>query len=174
MPITLVVGGCRSGKSSHALKLAEATTGLSRIFLATCVPLDNEMEDRVAKHKQERSSLWKAIDTPVDLSGAVAREHAGADVILIDCLTLWASNLMAEGRDTEAETEFLIRSLKGSTCPVYLVSNEVGQGIVPENELARAFRDAVGRINQLIASAADQVIWMVAGIPVVVKREGAC
>jgi adenosylcobinamide kinase / adenosylcobinamide-phosphate guanylyltransferase len=172
MNTTLVIGGCRSGKSSHALHLADSMGNARKRFLATCIPRDEEMHQRVSRHQNERGEGWTAVETPVFLAEAIRDLGSGADVLLVDCLTLWVSNLMMEYTDPEAISEKafqLIESLSAAACPVILVTNEVGAGIVPDNRLARQFRDAVGQVNQRIAACADQVIWMVAGIPVKIK-----
>lgn len=169
---TLVIGGCRSGKSSHALGLANALSGQKKIFIATSVPTDTEMEARVTKHQQERGTDWVTAEVPVDIARTIDEASATADVILVDCLTLWTSNLMFQGLDQpgiEHHIQALAASLERAQCPVILVSNEVGAGIVPENALARQFRDMAGFVNQKIASVADRVTWMVAGIPVTIK-----
>lgn len=169
-----VIGGCRSGKSSHALALAERRPGNRKIFMATCVPRDSEMQDRVARHQRERGSLWETLEIPVRIADAIGRRSADADVILVDCLTLWISNLMLDHRGMDeiiGHVDLLARSVEAARCPVILVSNEVGAGIVPENDLARFFRDAVGFANQRIADCCNRVIWMVAGIPVAVKQD---
>ena len=176
MSTTLVIGGCRSGKSSHALLMADRIGNARKIFIATCVPQDEEMHQRVSRHKTERGAGWTAVETPIFLPEAIGKIGPNADVILVDCLTLWVSNLMMEHANFDASKELfaahtcrLIESLSAAACPVILVTNEVGAGIVPDNPLARAFRDAVGHVNQRIAACADQVIWMVAGIPVKIK-----
>jgi len=169
--VTFVLGGCRSGKSSYALKLAEQIPGTEKIFIATCIPHDEEMKDRVERHRKERSSLWKTLEIPLLLSEAI-RKNDHNNVILADCLTLWISNLLLETNELEEITSHiknLAETLERVRCPVILVSNEVGTGIVPENRLARLFRDAVGFANQQIAASSDRVIWMVAGIPVTIK-----
>ena len=167
----LVLGGCRSGKSSHALELAE-TMGPRRIFVATCVPHDDEMRERVARHRQERSDAWKTLEVPVDLAGAIDVHGASADVILVDCLTLWLSNLLMESDDTAVirrHIDELADAVRRTPGAVVLVSNEVGAGIVPENRLARLYRDLAGWTNQAMATACDRVVWTVAGIPVTIK-----
>ena len=176
MSTTLVIGGCRSGKSSHALYLADRIGNAGKIFLATCIPRDDEMHQRVSRHRAERGAGWTAVETPVFLSEAIRDIGPNADVLLVDCLTLWVSNLMMEHADPDAPKDFLavqtgrlMESLRAAACPVILVTNEVGAGIVPDNPLARAFRDAVGQLNQQIAACVDQVIWMVAGIPLKIK-----
>jgi adenosylcobinamide kinase / adenosylcobinamide-phosphate guanylyltransferase len=167
----LVMGGCRSGKSSHALNLANQILG-RKIFMATCMPHDQEMEERVLLHKKQRSRAWTTLEVPIRLPQEIRKNSGKENVILVDCLTLWLSNLVLENRDQsniDAHIRKLIQSLENAQCPVILVSNEVGAGIVPENNLARLFRDVAGFTNQKVAACADKVIWMVAGIPVGVK-----
>lgn len=167
----LVIGGCRSGKSSHALELAEKISG-KRSFLATCVPYDDEMKERVSHHQQGRSRDWITIEAPVALSEAIMEHAATSSVVLVDCLTLWINNLMMKNirkEEMALEVQQLARSIQDAPCTVILVSNEVGAGIVPENPLARIFRDTAGLVNQKVAAAANKVIWMVAGIPVSIK-----
>ncbi len=167
----LVIGGCRSGKSSHALELAEKISG-KRSFLATCIPYDDEMKERVSHHQEGRSRDWITIEVPVELPEAIM-EHAGrSSVVLVDCLTLWINNVMMKNIRKEKmvmEIQQLTRSIQDAPCTVILVSNEVGTGIVPENLLARIFRDTAGLVNQKVAATANKVIWMVAGIPVSIK-----
>jgi adenosylcobinamide kinase/adenosylcobinamide-phosphate guanylyltransferase len=165
--LTLVLGGARSGKSRHAEALVTALPQ-PWFYIATGEPRDNEMAARIAEHRARRGAQWQTIEAPRDLAAALATVPAGATV-LIDCLTLWLSNVMLAGADVEAETGRFERALSGRTGPVILVANEVGLGIVPENALARRFRDAAGRVNQRLASVADRVVLLVAGIPVKVK-----
>lgn len=170
-----VIGGCRSGKSRHALKLAEAVGG-KKVFIATCMPQDEEMHQRVAAHQSERGDDWQTVEAPLKLAAAIAHGAGQADVVVVDCLTLWTSNLMLADLSSTAMSKAvadLVEAVTTARCPVILVSNEVGAGIVPENRLARQFRDEVGRINQQVAAAVHQVIWMVAGIPVTIKPERA-
>lgn len=170
--ITLVIGGCRSGKSRHALRLANAFPGDRKVFIATSVPSDAEMEDRVVKHQQERGKAWDTAEVPTEIANTINERSGSSDVILVDCLTLWTSNLMFNGFDQpgiELRLQDLAASLERANCPVILVSNEVGAGIVPENALARKFRDIAGFVNQGIAAVADRVTWMVAGLPVNIK-----
>ncbi len=170
--LTLILGGCRSGKSSHALLLAEKINAPHKIFLATCVPSDPEMHARVKRHQEERSTFWQTMEVPTLLPKALQDISAKADLVLIDCITLWVSNLMLGSDQQEVLQDHLkqlCNALKEMPCPVFLVSNEVGGGIVPENKLARLFRDAAGFANQELAGICDQVIWMVAGIPVKIK-----
>jgi adenosylcobinamide kinase/adenosylcobinamide-phosphate guanylyltransferase len=180
--ITLVIGGCRSGKSRFALNAANQMTDnqvkaapsgeVRKIFLATSVPRDPEMDKRVAAHQAERGEDWQTIEEPIMIHKTIEASSKTADVILVDCLTLWTSNLLFaeydEPRIMEA-TALLAGALAKSCCPVFLVSNEVGYGIVPENSLARRFRDMAGLVNQKIAAMADQVILTVAGIEVPIK-----
>ena len=167
----LVLGGCRSGKSSHALQLAE-TMGRRRVFVATCVPHDDEMQDRVDRHRRERSDTWRTLEIPINLAEAIRDHSPVADVILVDCLTLWLNNLLMQTQDTNQmlrAIDELAEAVKTAPHAVILVSNEVGTGIVPENRLARLYRDLAGWTNQAIAAACDRVIWTVAGIPVTIK-----
>ncbi|MBW1821865.1 MAG: bifunctional adenosylcobinamide kinase/adenosylcobinamide-phosphate guanylyltransferase [Deltaproteobacteria bacterium] len=171
---TLIIGGCRSGKSRHALELAEKISGSKRIFIATCMPLDDEMKERIDRHKKERDKSWTTIEAPIELPKVINEKSREGDVILVDCLTLWINNLIMETEDSDIINQRihkLILSLKEAKCLVILVSNEVGAGIVPENRLARLFRDYAGFVNQKVAECADSVIWMVAGIPVVIKSK---
>jgi adenosylcobinamide kinase/adenosylcobinamide-phosphate guanylyltransferase len=175
----LVIGGCRSGKSSHALHLAEKMRGDEKIFVATCVPRDDEMRQRVANHQKQRSQKWKTVEAPLRLPEAIGENAKTGSVVLVDCLTMWVSNLLMENGDDpgiadvlriEAQIPGLVHAIDPADGPVILVSNEVGAGIVPENKLARRFRDLVGSLNQAVAKRADSVVWMVAGIPVSVKE----
>ena len=162
--VTLVLGGARSGKSRHAESLAEARLG-DCVYLATAEPLDGEMAARIRAHRARRGARWRTVEEPLELTGAI-REAAGGDrVVLVDCLTLWLSNLLGADRDPAVETANLVTALTGLAGPVVLVSNEVGQGVVPDNALARAFIDHAGRLHQAVAAAAQSVIFMVAGLP---------
>jgi len=170
--VVFVIGGCRSGKSRQALETAGGIAGNKKIFIATCIPYDAEMRQRVDRHQRERSRDWKTVEAPIDLPRAIMKCSRQADVLLVDCLTLWISNLLMEIEDDEPIAEritALIQSVASASCPVILVSNEVGGGIVPENKLARRFRDLTGAANQAVAAQADRVVWMVAGIPVQIK-----
>ena len=168
-----VIGGCRSGKSNHALELAEKMAANERIFIATCVPQDDEMRQRVAKHQQNRSQSWKTIEAPLHLPQVIMDNARAEGVVLIDCLTLWINNLLMENEsapDVENQISKLVRALQSADGTVIIVSNEVGTGIVPENKLARLYRDLVGSVNQEMARIADRVVWVVAGIPVTIKE----
>ena len=167
-PVTLVLGGARSGKSAHAEQLAESLPG-DLVYIATGTPSDDEMAARIREHVERRGARWRTVEETIDLAGAVSAEAISGHVVLIDCLTLWLSNLMADGREPEAETEPLLGALADSEGPVVLVSNEVGLGIVPDNALARAFRDHAGRLNQAVAAAADHVVLVAAGLPMTLK-----
>jgi adenosylcobinamide kinase/adenosylcobinamide-phosphate guanylyltransferase len=164
----LVLGGARSGKSRHAQLRAEAETG-ALVYIATGQAFDTEMEDRIARHQADRGPRWRTVEAPLDLPGAIAAEAAPGRVLLVDCLTLWASNLMLAERDDEAEAVRLAAVLRESRSPVILVSNEVGLGIVPDNALARRFRDVAGRINQIVAAAVDEAVFVAAGLPLRLK-----
>lgn len=169
---TLVIGGCRSGKSSHAMTLAEQIRGKRKIYVATCVPMDQEMRHRVERHQAERGPDWQTVETPLAIGPCIEEQSVQADVILVDCLTLWISNLMGAGKDQDAivdEAKALGDHLRAAQCPVILVSNEVGAGIVPENPMARQFRDTAGLVNQIMAKVCTKVVWTVAGIPVSIK-----
>lgn len=171
--ITFVIGGCRSGKSSHALYLANEIKGSRKIFIATSVPTDKEMDARVVKHQKERGDDWITAEVPVEIPSKIIELSESSDVILVDCLTLWISNLMFNNFDDDAIvkiTQELQDTLKIINVPVFLVANEVGMGVVPENALARRFRDMAGMVNQKIAQTADKVIYTVAGIPMIVKN----
>jgi adenosylcobinamide kinase/adenosylcobinamide-phosphate guanylyltransferase len=164
--LSLVLGGARSGKSARALALAPAPP---RVFIATAEALDAEMAERIRRHRAERGPGWALAEAPLDLPAAI-EAHAGEGVTLVvDCLTLWLSNLMHHGRDAETETGALLAALARAPGRVVLVSNEVGLGLVPESALGRAFRDAQGRLNQRLAEAAAHVEFVVAGLPLLLK-----
>lgn len=173
--LTFVLGGARSGKSTYAQHLAESarTMGnspLDLVLLATAEAGDEEMAERIARHKAERGPRWRAIETPIALSAAL-RKHSGPDrVILVDCITFWLSNLMHAGHDVDQACHELLATLTHTGGPVILISNEVGMGIVPDNPLAREFRDHAGRIHQRIAAVAHRVVFMVAGLALPLNR----
>lgn len=167
-----VIGGCRSGKSGHAMALAESVSSEKRVYVATCVPHDNEMKDRVVRHQKDRDDTWRTVETPLALWDTVRNESGSSRVILIDCLTLWVTNMLMEDYKEDRiihSVALLTDEIEAAACPVIMVSNEVGAGIVPENKLARKFRDIAGFVNQRIAKSAGKVVWMVAGIPVEIK-----
>ena len=169
--VTLVLGGCRSGKSGFALSLADRFGGAG-IFMATCEPRDEEMRLRIRRHQKERSTAWKTVETPLDLAEAIDEYDRSGQVTLVDCLTLWVSNLllvsMNEGflHDKFRVLMEVLRTAKG---PTILVSNEIGLGVVPDNAVARQFRDLVGELNQQIALQAAHVFLVTAGIPLAIK-----
>jgi adenosylcobinamide kinase/adenosylcobinamide-phosphate guanylyltransferase len=171
--VTFVLGGCRSGKSRYALDAAQQAAADRRIFIATAVAFDDEMRDRVRRHQAERGPEWATVEAPVRLAEAVeAHGRRAENVILVDCLTFWVNNLLMESAEASPAPDRipqLIATVQSSRCPVILVSNEVGAGIVPENRLARRFRDIVGSLNQAVAACAAEVVWVVAGIPVRIK-----
>jgi adenosylcobinamide kinase / adenosylcobinamide-phosphate guanylyltransferase len=167
--LTLVLGGARSGKSLYAENLIVALPP-PWTFVATAEAADAEMVERIAAHRLRRGKDWQTVEAPHDLS-AVLAAVATDRPILLDCLTLWLSNRMLAGAELNAEIACFEAALDGRRAPVVLVSNEVGSGIVPGNELSRRFRDMQGRLNQRIAARADRVVLMVAGLPVVVKEE---
>jgi adenosylcobinamide kinase/adenosylcobinamide-phosphate guanylyltransferase len=167
MAVILVGGGARSGKSRYALDLARKR-GPRLAFLATAQAHDLEMEARVAKHRAERGPEFATIEEPLEISEAIRACHA--DALVVDCLTLWLSNVMLTfGRDVDAETEKVLAAARQSHAALILVTNEVGCGIVPETTLGRDFRDRAGVLNQRVAAEADEVYWMVFGIPNRVK-----
>ena len=168
MSRTLILGGARSGKSVYALGLGESV-GLDRVFVATGVGFDEGMRERIARHRADRGSSWRTVEEAVEVWDVIARECREGRVVVLDCLTLWLNNLMLEGRDVESDLERLVACLGGVTGELILVSNEVGMGLVPETELGREFRDLHGRMNQAVAGVCDRVLFMVAGLPVVVK-----
>jgi adenosylcobinamide kinase/adenosylcobinamide-phosphate guanylyltransferase len=165
--LTFVLGGARSGKSRHAEALVRAAGPAPWIYVATGQAFDAEMEDRIARHRADRGEGWTTVEAPHDLAGAIA--SIPDRPALVDCLTLWVSNRLLAEADVEAEGATLVRALRARTTPTVIVSNEVGLGIVPDNPLSRRFRDLAGRLHQSVASEADRVHLVVAGIPVVVK-----
>ncbi len=167
MAVILITGGARSGKSKRAEARTRAFPG-QPVYVATAEALDAEMEARIAKHRARRGTDWIEREVPLDLVPAlVATDGGGAR--LVDCLTLWLSNLMHAERDWEHEVSALAADLPRLKSPVVFVTNEVGLGIVPDNALARSFRDAAGIMNQMIAAAADEVEFVVAGLPMKLK-----
>ena len=164
--IVFIVGGCRSGKSTYAIQTAEKMPAEQKIFIATCVPQDDEMKRRVARHQKERSQNWGTVEAPLDLPKAIRQNSRRGNVILVDCLTLWVSNLLMETGDEnsiEDTTSRLIEALEKAAGAIVLVSNEVGTGIVPENRLARQYRDIIGLVNQAVAKTAGDALGRRAG-----------
>ncbi len=193
--ITFIIGGARSGKSRFAMKLAdsyflsikgvhggnfvspmqkvEVSPMHKKVYIATAEPLDEEMKERIEKHKRERSLEWITIEEPLRIGETIRDARDRYDVILIDCLTLWLSNLLINNRDAEKEIEHFVSSLRDIQSSLFsslfIVSNEVGAGIVPENALSRKFRDLAGYLNQKVAEVADEVYFVIAGIPLRIK-----
>lgn len=165
--LTFLIGGARSGKSLHAETLVTALPA-PWTYVATAQAFDDEMHERIALHRTRRAEGWETIDAPIDLVAALERVPAGRPV-LIDCLTLWLTNHMLADHDLEHEAGALVSVLAAPRGPWFVVSNEVGLGIVPDNALARRFRDAAGRLNAQVAKVADRVLFMVAGLPMTVK-----
>ncbi|RDW12473.1 bifunctional adenosylcobinamide kinase/adenosylcobinamide-phosphate guanylyltransferase [Paracoccus thiocyanatus] len=167
--ITLVTGGARSGKSALAETLAARHPG-PRLYIATAEAWDDEMTQRIGQHRDRRGAAWQTVEEPLDLAGALRRTD-GQGVRLVDCLTLWLSNLMAAGDKPAQQVPALCQALAAQHSPVVLVTNELGLGIVPENALARRFRDEHGWMNQAAAAAADQVWMAVSGLPLCLKPQ---
>lgn len=165
-PLTLVLGGARSGKSRFAEELIERT-GRPALYLATAEPRDDEMRARVAAHRARRRADWTTVEEPVEIVNTLLAETT--QPVLIDCLSLWLSNLMAAKRDVGFEIERLLSVLRQVKMPVVMVANEVGLGIVPDNAMAREFRDHAGRLNQGVARLAQRVVFMAAGLPLALK-----
>ena len=157
----------RSGKSAYAERL---TCALPQpwVYCATAEALDDEMRERIARHRLRRGEGWRTVEAPLDIVPLLEVE---TQPILVDCLTLWLTNVMLAGRDVEAETAKLVAAARTSRAPIVFVSNELGLGIVPDNELAREFRDHAGWLNQAMAAIANQVVFMIAGLPMVLKDE---
>lgn len=177
--IVLVTGGAKSGKSSFVLDKVSGVDG-KKAFIATAEALDDEMKERIGRHKAERSDKWETYEVPLKISDALLDATSRQNVVVLDCLTIWLSNLLIGKVDTEENVQRLVNTLveikespvcsTGSGCSVlYIVSNEVGMGIVPENALAREFRDLAGNLNQRIAAISDETYLVVAGIPLKIK-----
>jgi len=163
-----VLGGARSGKSRYAQQRAEALPG-RHVFVATAEAWDAEMVERIARHRADRDARWETVDAPRDLSAALDAASGTGAVVLVDCLTLWVSNLLLADADIEQATAGLRAAIARFDGRLILVANETGLGIVPDNALARRFRDAAGRVNQALAARAASVVFMVAGLPMRVK-----
>lgn len=171
MTVLLVLGGVRSGKSAYA---EARVAGLPPpwTYIATAEALDDEMAERVRRHRADRDGAWRTVEEPLDLTRALSDNDAPEAVVLVDCLTLWLSNLMGRGLDVEAACVALLDLLPRLEGFCVLVSNEVGLGVVPDNAAARAFRDHTGRLHQRIAALADEVVFTAAGLPMVLKPPG--
>ena len=168
-PVTLVLGGARSGKSTHAERLVTGTLfgGSPRpaVYIATAEPGDVEMATRIMAHRSRRGVGWTTVEEPLKLGEALEAAAAHGQPVLVDCLTLWLSNLIHAGEDVDEATDDLLHTLEGYGPPVVFVSNELGLGLVPETPLGRSFRDSMGRMNMRVAECADRVIFMAAGLP---------
>jgi adenosylcobinamide kinase/adenosylcobinamide-phosphate guanylyltransferase len=166
--LVLVLGGARSGKSAYAEKLV-AESGLEAVYVATAAAGDEEMAERVAEHKARRDPSWRTIEASEALEDALQHETGEGRAMLVDCLTLWLSNIMLAGADIETRSSALAQTAARAPGLRVFVSNEVGLGLVPETALGRRFRDAQGRLNQKMAAVADRVVFMAAGLPLVLK-----
>lgn len=169
-PLTLVTGGARSGKSGFAEGLL-AGTGRERVYIATAEAGDDEMRQRIAAHRRMRGDDWQNREAPHDLVGALCGTRA-TEAVLVDCATLWLTNRMLAEADLEAEVRALLGALRDCSAPVTIVSNELGWSIVPDNALARRFREAQGRLNQQLAAQADRVAVVISGLPLWLKGAG--
>jgi len=169
--VTLVLGGVRSGKSRYAQQLAEQSCHV--VFVATAKISDEEMRAKINRHRDGRPKEWLTIEEPLDLPKVLAERELESEVIVVDCLTIFAANLLeAEGEDSDAievRVKALCEALRAAQCAVVLVSNEVGSGVVPAYPLGRRYRDLLGEINQKVARVADDVVLMVAGLPLALK-----
>lgn len=166
--LTLVLGGARSGKSTFAEQKVEAS-GLQPFYVATGRAYDDEMHERIAVHRSRRGDAWQTLEEPLDLIGALEKACRPERVVLVDCLTLWLTNLMMDERDIIAETDRLAAALRLVQGSVVFVSNEVGLGIAPDNRMAREFRDHAGFLHQAVAAIADEVYFIAAGLPLKMK-----
>ena len=174
MPLTLVLGGARSGKSAFAQGAGEAAAraaGVTPTMIVTAQAFDAEMAERIARHRADRADRWLTVEATMAL-GDTIRKLTDANVAVVDCLTLWLTNTMLAERDTDADADDLLAALADCPAQLWLVSNEVGWGIVPENALSRRFRDEAGRLHQRIAAVADEVYLVAAGLPLRMKPQG--
>ena len=176
-PVSLVLGGARSGKSTHAERLVTGSlhgaAPQAAVYIATAQAGDVEMATRIMAHRARRGAGWTTIEEPLKLDEALGLAAVQGRPVLVDCLTLWLSNVMLAGGDVDEATDDLLRTLDEVAVPVVFVSNEVGLGIVPETPLGRSFRDAQGRLNMRMAERADRVILMAAGLPLTLKDRPA-
>ena len=169
--LTLVLGGARSGKSRHGEQLVLAS-GLTPVYLATAEALDAEMAKRIEAHRTRRGPVWRTVEEPLDLLGTLQRECGSGRAVLVDCLTLWLTNLLMAERKVAAAITDLTEGIKTLEGVVVVVSNEVGQGVVPDNALARRFVDHAGQLHQAVAEQAQTVVLMTAGLPLFLKPAG--
>jgi adenosylcobinamide kinase / adenosylcobinamide-phosphate guanylyltransferase len=175
MTVSFVLGGARSGKSAFAQARAEAAAaaaGVRPLMIVTAQAFDEEMSDRIARHQADRGEAWRTLEAPLTLAAAV-RDLGAEEVAVIDCLTLWLTNLMLGEHEVGAAVSELCAALSASPADIHVVSNEVGLGIVPENALARRFRDEAGRLNRLVAALADEAVVLFAGLPLFLKPRAA-
>lgn len=168
--LLLVTGGARSGKSRYAEEIALKSGG-AHVYVATAQAGDNEMADRITRHRKRRGHRWQTIEAPLDLATVLDGHACPGSTVLVDCLTLWLSNLLANDRDAEREIEGLVERFARTRGNVIVVTNEVGLGIVPDNPLARRFRDLAGFANQRVAAVANEVVFVACGLPLTLKRE---
>jgi len=166
--VTLVLGGARSGKSRYAEALVTGAAGAGT-YIATAEAGDDEMASRIAHHRARRTDFWRTVEAPLGLAPAIIQHADPARPILVDCLTLWVSNLLGAGRIVEHESEALLAAMRDAHGPIVLVANEVGLGLVPETPLGRQFRDDAGRLNHAVAALAGRVVFVAAGLPLVLK-----
>ena len=173
--IVLITGGARSGKSRYAEERARRI-GARLLYVATAEAGDEEMARRIAAHRARRGAEWMTIEAPIEIANALSEIRGGYDAAVLDCVTLWLSNLTTRGDEiyVERAVEEFIAAARAFDAPLFIVTNELGSGIVPDNALARAFRNLAGRANQRLAAVADEVVFMVAGMPLFVKKGGAC
>jgi adenosylcobinamide kinase / adenosylcobinamide-phosphate guanylyltransferase len=168
--VTLVLGGVRSGKSRFAQKLAEKASSVA--FVATAKAVDAEMEDKIRRHQQERPKHWRTLEEPLDLARILSEHAAQFDLLLVDCLTIFVANALEEGADAANQrVDAFVKALRSTQTSVVLVSNEVGSGVVPGYLSGRQFRDLLGEVNQKVAVVADNVVLMIAGLPLVLKGQ---
>ncbi len=168
--LVFITGGARSGKSTFALNESSRILG-NKAYIATAEALDEEMKERIEKHKKQRGNSWDTYEEPIKIADVIKRIEDQYSAIVIDCLTLWLSNLFLNNKNVEREIESLCSSLSTVHCPLFIVSNEVGMGIVPENKIARNFRDMAGILNQKVAEISDKVYVIIAGIPLKLKEK---
>ena len=166
--VTLVLGGAASGKSAYAESLV-AASGLRKVYVATAEETDGEMAAKIAEHRARRGAAWTTVEAPVELAAALQANARPQNAVLVDCLTVWLGNLVMRERDAGAETAALAAALGALHGPAVIVSNEIGWGIVPDNPLARRFRDLHGALNQAVAGVADRVVLVAAGLPLALK-----
>ena len=172
--IKFVIGGARSGKSAHAEDLAKSIasdTGGTLVYVATAQIFDDEMQHRIELHRDRRGPEWGLVEAPLDLEDAISKSATAGNVVLIDCLSVWITNILINDKDTDAARERVLASLDAASGDIVLVASETGLGIVPDNKLSRQFRDASGCLNQAVAAVADEVFFVMAGLATKVKPQ---